>query len=157
MKNDMNKNKAHVAAGNNRKKWEGNKRKASQVKKRLSDEEVSLLKVSNPDDWFLSTESIPSEVFKPMSQKEKKLMRKFRETENRAVKAVRTAGVTVPDRSSGNGTHMGPIVVLTANQAFPIIQMLNQPTFNNQLVLTMPTVQFRRAAHRRKDVAYQDK
>jgi hypothetical protein len=157
-----NRKKAQGAAGNTRKKWEGKKRKASQVNERLSEEEISLLKVSNPDDWFLTTKSIPPEVFKTMSQKDKKLMRKFRETENRAVKAVRTAemthatGVTVPDRNATGGAQMGPIVILTADQAFPIIQMLNQSTLSNQPVLTMPTVQFGRAPHQLKDVAHQD-
>jgi hypothetical protein len=133
------------------------------VNERLSDEEVSLLKVSNPDNWFLTTKSIPPEVFKTMSQKEKKLMHKFCETETRAMKAVRTAGVTqasgvtVPDQSSVGGAQMGPIVILTADQAYPIIQMLNQSTLTNQPGLTMPTVQFGCAVHRLKDVALQDK
>jgi hypothetical protein len=158
----VNNKKAQGASGNKGKKWEGKKRKASQVNERLSDEEVSLLKVSNPDNWFLTTKSIPPKVFNTMSQKEKKLMRKFRESETRAVKAVRTEGVTqstrgtVPDNSPVPGAQIGPIVLLTADQAYPIIQMLNQSTLNTHPGLTMPTVQFGHAVHQLKDVAHQN-
>jgi hypothetical protein len=157
----FNNKKAQGASGNKGKKWEGKKHKASQVNERLSDEEVSRLKISNPD-WFLTTKSIPPEVFKTMSQREKKLIRKFRESETRAVKAVRTegvtqpTGVTVPDYSPVHGAQMGPIVILTADQAYPIIQMLNQSTLNTQPGLAMPTAQFGRAVHQLKDVAHQD-
>jgi hypothetical protein len=160
-KKDRNKNKAQGAPVNHRKKWDAKKRKASQVNEKLTVEEISLLKVSNPDDWFLTTKSIPPESFQTMSQKERKLMRKFRETETRAVKAVRTGvtqehAATVPDTQAVVGTQLGPIMILTADQAYPIIQMLNQTALVNQPVPAMPTVQFGRAAHQPKDAAQKD-
>jgi hypothetical protein len=160
-KKDKEKTRGSNASGNNRKKWDNKKRKASQANAKLTNEEIVLLKVSNPDDWFLTTKSIPPESFQTMSQKERKLMRKFRETETRAVNAVRTGvtldnAVTVTNPNRVVGTQMGPMLVLTADQAFPIIQMLNQTANNNQPVHTMPTVQFGRAAHQLKDVAHKD-
>jgi hypothetical protein len=47
-------------------------------------------------------------------------------------------------------------MILTADQAYPIIQMLNQTAAANQPVPAMPTVQFGRAAHQLKDVAHMD-
>jgi hypothetical protein len=51
-KKDKNKTKDFIATGNNRKKWDDKKRKAAQVKGKLTTEEIVLLKISNPDDWF---------------------------------------------------------------------------------------------------------
>jgi hypothetical protein len=160
-KKDKEVTRSSKAGGNNRKKWDNKKRKASQANAKLTNEEIVLLKVSNPDEWFQTTKSIPPESFQTMSQKERNLMRKFRETETRAVKAVRTGvtldnAVTVTDPNRVVGTQLGPMLVLTADQAFPIIQMLNQTANNNQPVHAMPTVQFGRAAHQLKDVAHKD-
>jgi hypothetical protein len=150
--------KSFKANGNSKKKWDG-KRKASQVGEKLTNEEIVLLKISNPDDWFLTFKSIPPESFQTMSQKERKLMRKFRETETRAVKAVRTGvaqKTAIPDPNAVVGAQAGPMLLLTADQAYPIIQMLNQTALDKQPVPVMPTVQFGRAAHQLKDVAQKD-
>jgi hypothetical protein len=77
------------------------------------------------------------------------------------LKAVQTgvtqdSAVTVADPNTVVGTQMGPMLVLTADQAFPIIQLRNQTALVNQLVHTMLTVQFGRAAHQIKDVAHKD-
>jgi hypothetical protein len=86
-------------------------------------------------------------------------MRKFLETETRAVKAVRTGvaqKTAITDPNAVDGTQVGPMFVLTADQAYPIIQLINQNALDNQPVPAMPTVQFGRAAHQIKDVAHKD-
>jgi hypothetical protein len=94
-----------------------------------------------------------------MSQKERKLVRKFCETETRAGKAVRTGvaqKTAINDPNAVDGTQLGPMFVLTADQAYPIIQLINQNALDNQPVPAMPTVQFGREAHQLKDVTHKD-
>jgi hypothetical protein len=147
--------KTRAAAQGGHATIEPKKRKASE---RLSNEEIALLKVSNPEDWFLTTKTIPPESFKEMSLDERKLMKKFRETESRVLKAVRTGviqSITVAEPSVIIGTQLGPNETLTPEEAPPIITQLNPTVDNNPPVPTTPTVQFGRAAHQ-PDVAQTD-
>jgi hypothetical protein len=84
-------------------------------------------------------------------------MKKFREKEARAVKAMRTKvtknGVpTVVAADVEFGAPLGSKLTLVNNHPSPVITALNQIGDGNLLVLTKPTVQFERAAHLAQDV-----
>jgi hypothetical protein len=119
-------------------------------------EEIKTLKVTNPGDWFLTTKTVPPESYSQMTFDERSLMKKFREKEARAVKAVRTGVAidmveTVLVATGELGVQLGPKLTVVTNQPSPIITALNQIGTGNSLVLTTPTVQFGRAAHLAQD------
>jgi hypothetical protein len=93
-----------------------------------------------------------------MTFDERKLMKKYQDQESCILKAVCTdviadAAITLAKSSVINGTQLGPMLMLTNGQVFPIIATVNSPVANGPLVVTMPTIQFRHAAHEVMDVA----
>jgi hypothetical protein len=130
---------------------DGKKRKNSE---QLLYKEFTLL---NPHDWFLTTKTILPESFKEMTFDERKIVKKYRDKESHVLKAVCSNmiayALTLAEPSVINGTQLGPLLMLTIGQDFPIIATVNSPVANGLLVVTMPTVQFGHAAHQVMDVA----
>jgi hypothetical protein len=104
----------------------------------------------------LTTKTVPPESYLEMTFDEQSLVKKFREKEACAMKAVRTeVAKNVVEMLVGAdvefGTQLGPKLTLVNNQPSPIITPLNQIGDGNSLVLTTPAVQFGRAAHLAQD------
>jgi hypothetical protein len=138
---------------------DGKKRKFTES---LTNEEIKTLKVTNPGNWFLTTKTVPPKSYLQMTFDERSLMKKFREKEARAVKAVRTGVAkdvvaTVVAANDELGAQLGPKLMLVTNQPSPIITALNQIGTGNSLVLTAPTVQFGCAAHPAQDEEKMDR
>jgi hypothetical protein len=99
---------------------DGKKRKFTES---LTNEEIKTLKVTNPGDWFLTTKTVPPESYSQMTFDERSLMKKFREKEARAVKAVRTGVAkdvvaTVVVANDELGAQLGPKLMLVTNQHY---------------------------------------
>jgi hypothetical protein len=129
----------------------------TQVHRISVNEEIKILKVSNPVDWFLTTKTVPPKSYLEISFDECLLMKKFQEKEARAVKAVWTevtknVVATVVVVNVEFGTQLGPKLTLVNNQPSTIITNLNQIGDGSSLVLTTPTVQFGCAVHLTQDV-----
>jgi ABC-type Fe3+-hydroxamate transport system substrate-binding protein len=57
---------------------------------KLSVDEAEALKVMNPDDWFLTTKTIPHAYFKKLSGNDQQRLAEFHGKDTQAVKTLRT-------------------------------------------------------------------
>jgi len=142
------------------------KTKSERVK--MTEEEVTEAKASNPDEWFLTDKTIPQKHFKELTLENKKALLEWRG--DRTVKAARmeivqdkTVVAPTVDDTTMDVDNQPPVQrpsraeeVANANATYASILKTMPVTTSTAPSEAKPTVQFGRGAHPTRDVQKQD-